>query len=177
MQNTTAPHTTLPTSHTTVVNTLTLTSPAFAHNEAIPPMYTCDGENISIPLTIQHVPEGTHSLALVMDDPDIPVAVKEKMGISHFDHWVLYNIPPDTTSIEDGVGVGNLGLNSLGKMEYIGPCPPDGEHRYVFRLYALSQPLTFIKQPTLFEVEEASKSIAIAKAELIGTYKRTISPQ
>lgn len=168
-----APHNTLSNSNTpSEQSMLTLTSPAFLDNEEIPQMYTCDGENVSIPLTIHHVPENTKSLVLVMDDPDIPESVKQEMGIQNFDHWVIYNISPDTTTIEDGIVIGNIGLNSLGKTEYVGPCPPDGEHRYQFRLYALSEILTFIHTPTLHDVEEAAKGAYIEKAELIGRYTR-----
>lgn len=151
---------------------LILSSPAFAEGEQIPSKYTCDGENINPELHISGVPEGTESLVLVMDDPDIPDSVKESLGIESFDHWVLYNIPPDTTVIPERAEVGSVGLSSRGEARYVGPCPPDGEHRYVFRLYAIKGTLTFIKAPTLRDVEEAAQGAAIESVTFTGRYER-----
>lgn len=151
---------------------LTLTSPAFAEGGKIPSEYTCDGENTSPELHIANIPEGTKSLALVMDDPDIPDSVKQARGIEVFDHWVLYNIPPNTSVIPKGDLVGTMGLNSRGEARYAGACPPDREHRYFFRLYALSGTLNFIKAPTLKDVEEAAKGMMIEKTTLMGRYER-----
>lgn len=153
--------------------TLTLTSPAFKEGERIPVKYTCDGENVSPELLIQNIPEGTKSLVLVMDDPDIPESVKQSRGIQKFDHWVVYNIPADTGVIPEGVQIGTGGLNSVGSSEYRGPCPPDREHRYFFRLYAVSGELAFIKAPTLDEVEEAARGMSLGSATLMGKYERT----
>ncbi|MCB9810826.1 MAG: YbhB/YbcL family Raf kinase inhibitor-like protein [Candidatus Nomurabacteria bacterium] len=151
---------------------LTLTSPAFADGGSIPARYTCDGENVNPELHISGVPEGTKSLVLVMDDPDIPDSVKESRGIEKFDHWVLYNIPPDTTVIKEGEMVGSEGLSSRGEVGYVGSCPPDREHRYFFRLYALPDIVNFIKVPTLDEVEVIAKESAIESAVLMGKYER-----
>lgn len=151
---------------------LTLTSPAFNNGERIPAQYTCDGENVSIPLHIEGIPEGTQSLVLVMDDPDIPESVKESLGVEKVDHWVVYNIPPETTDIASGDVVGTLGKNTRGAAAYRGPCPPDREHRYFFRLYAISGTLSFIDVPTLYEVEEAAKGMMIEQATLMGRYER-----
>lgn len=155
---------------------LTLTSSVFANNQAIPSQYTCDGENINPPLTISGVPEGTESLVLVVDDPDIPEQIKKERGVSKINHWVLYNLPSDTKDIPTNAVLGSGGLNSRGNPGYIGPCPPpDMEpttHRYIFRLYALSGTLNFVKAPTLDEVEEAAKGMLLEKAELIGIYSR-----
>jgi Raf kinase inhibitor-like YbhB/YbcL family protein len=152
---------------------LTLTSPVFEHEGVIPSVYTCDADNISMPLRIENVPEGTKSLVLVMDDPDIPESVKQARGIEKFDHWVVYNIPPDTTEIGAGEVVGTLGLNLRGETAYAGPCPPDREHRYFFRLYALTGTLQFITTPTLRDVEEAAKGMMIEQTTLMGRYERT----
>jgi len=160
-----------PNTETTTMS-LTLTSPAFNDNDLIPSKYTCDGGNINPELRIENVPEGTASLVLVMDDPDIPDSVKESMGIEKFDHWVLYNISPETETIAEGVTSGSEGLNTRGDAGYTGPCPPDREHRYIFRLYALGGSLNFIKAPTLDEVETAAKGSAIGSATLIGRYER-----
>ena len=155
---------------------LTLTSPAFREGESIPSKYTCDGENISPELKIENVPEGTKSLVLVMDDPDIPDSVKKARGIEKFDHWALYNIPPETRIIPENEVVGTAGLNSRGEAMYTGACPPDREHRYFFRLYALSDTLNFIKAPTLDELEIAAQGIMLEKATLMGRYERVMIP-
>jgi Raf kinase inhibitor-like YbhB/YbcL family protein len=151
---------------------LTLTSPVFQHEGSIPPRYTCDGENISPELHIDGVPDGTASLVILMDDPDIPISVKQARGIDTFDHWVIYNIEPGTRIISEGVSGVGFGLNTRGTVGYTGPCPPDREHRYFFRVYALSDTLAFASVPTLREVEEAAKGIMIESAILIGRYER-----
>lgn len=159
-------------SSTTSPMALTLTSPAFKDGGLMPSLFTCDGKNINPGLQFQGVPQGTKSLVLVMDDPDIPDSVKQARGIEKFDHWVLYNIPPETTGIPEGIAIGTRGANSTGSTTYIGPCPPDREHRYIFRLYALSGLINFTKSPTLEEVESVAKGMEIARATLIGRYER-----
>lgn len=151
---------------------LTLSSPTFENGGAIPQKYTCDGEEINPELHIGNVPEGAQSLVLVMDDPDIPEAAKRSRGIQKWDHWVLYNIPPDTRVIQEGEVIGSAGKNTLGEPAYQGPCPPDGAHRYIFRLYALPGPLNFIQIPTLDEVESAAKGSTLASTTLTGIYGR-----
>lgn len=151
---------------------LILTSPAFEPGGLIPEKYTCDAENISPELRIENAPAGTESFVLVMDDPDIPQSVKESRGIEKFDHWAIYNIPGDTTRIPENMATGTAGLNGAGAPGYTGPCPPDGEHRYIFRLYALSGTLNFVAAPTLDELEAAAKSMMIESAELVGRYDR-----
>ena len=155
---------------------LTLTSPVFENNGFVPEMYTCDGSNISPPLTVGSIPPDTVSLVLVMDDPDIPEAVKVARGIERFDHWSVFNLPPDTTEIPEGGGLGVEGMNSAGRIGYTGPCPPTEyeptTHRYIFRLYALARSLEFSNPPSLAEIETAAAAAATAKAELIGLYSR-----
>lgn len=151
---------------------LTLTSPAFEQGGMIPSKDTCDGKNVSPELRVSGVPEGTKSLVLVMDDPDIPESVKQSRKIEKFDHWTLYALPPDTTVIPEGAAQGSLGLTSAGKAAYAGPCPPDREHRYFFRLYALSGTLNFITVPTQRDVEEAAKGMMIESATLMGRYEK-----
>lgn len=153
---------------------LSLTSPSFEHNGSIPPRFTCDGTNINPELRIAGVPEGTKSLVLLMDDPDIPEAARARIGQDAWDHFVLYNIEPTTTVVPEGRGseFGGVGLSSRGEAAYSGPCPPDREHRYFFRLYALSTSLNFIKAPTLREVKEAIKEHIIEETELVGRYER-----
>lgn len=145
----------------------TLTSSAFKDGATIPAVYTCDGTNTPPPLSISGIPEGTKSLALVMQDPDVP---KQLIPEGVFVHWVLYNIPPD------GTVKGMPGGNSRDDLAYTGPCPPPeyepSTHRYIFTLYALSGTLTFVKAPTAKDVEGAVAGMTIAKTELIGTYSR-----
>jgi Raf kinase inhibitor-like YbhB/YbcL family protein len=156
--------------------TMKLSSEAFVDGEMIPAQYTCDGENTNPPLRIENVPEGTESLVLIMDDPDIPQEVKDARGIEKFDHWVVYNLSPDITDIKIGTAIGSIGNNSRAEAVYTGPCPPTEyeptTHRYIFRLYALSGQLNFITTPTLDEVEAAAQGSMIAKAELMGRYTR-----
>lgn len=152
-----------------------LTSPAFLDGGAIPMKYTCDGQKfLSPPLVISGVPEGTQSLVLIMDDPDVP---KELVPEGLFVHWVLYNIPPATREIPEGGTAGTPGGNSVDDLAYTGPCPPSqyepSTHRYFFKLYALSGTLNFIKAPTKTEVEIAMREMVIGETRLIGTYSRT----
>lgn len=162
--------------------TMQLSSSAFAHEGAIPMQYTCDAEEPTNPsLAISNIPEGTESLVLVMDDPDIPAEFKEARGIEAFDHWAVYNIPGDTTEIPEASTIGNEGLNGAEETGYRGPCPPPEyeptTHRYIFRVYALSGTLNFVTTPTLYDIEEAAKGMMLGSAELIGTYDRSESQE
>lgn len=158
-------------------NVLTLASSAFEHNGTIPAQYTCDGERtVNPPLTISNPPEGTRSLVLIMDDPDIPQIFKDERGIEAFDHWVVYGIPADTREIGEGELVGAKGMNSSGEAGYVGPCPPPEyeptEHRYVFTVYALSGSLQFVQAPTKAEVKAALNGMVLGSATLLGKYDR-----
>ena len=155
-------------------STLTLTSSAFAEGASIPSRFTCDGDrSVSPALSIAGVPEGTKSLALIMDDPDVPKALHAD-GV--FDHWVLFNIPADTREIPEGTSVGVAGENGAGKNAYTGPCPPPqyepSEHRYVFKLYALDSELALQQGATKADVEKAMEGHIVAQAQLVGRYKR-----
>jgi len=154
--------------------TMELTSTAFAHQGSIPAAYTCDGSRgTNPPLQIKDVPQGAATLVLVMDDPDVPRVLKAD-GV--FDHWVLYNIPPDTTEIPQGASVGSVGINGAGTQTYTGPCPPKdyepSEHRYVFTLYATDVVLQFEQAPTKSDVLSNIQGHIIAQTELIGLYKK-----
>ncbi len=150
-----------------------LTSTAFHHGKKIPSIYTCDGKNISPPLSIAEAPEGTQSFVLLMDDPDIPDFAKQNYNIEVWDHWVVFNIPPDTTEIPEGKNPkGILGKNTRGNLAYGGPCPPDREHRYMFKLYALHTLLSLEEGATKKEVEQAMKGKIIEETVLIGVYER-----
>ncbi|PIR84050.1 YbhB/YbcL family Raf kinase inhibitor-like protein [Candidatus Kaiserbacteria bacterium CG10_big_fil_rev_8_21_14_0_10_51_14] len=153
--------------------TLILTSSAFRDGGVIPARFTCDGEEVNPPLSISGVPEGTKTLALIMDDPDVPKALLPD-GV--FDHWILFNIPPETHEIAAGVTVGITGISGAGKNEYIGPCPPvqyePSEHRYFFTLYALDTTLPLLVGSSKREVFAAMQGHMLARAELMGKYKR-----
>lgn len=138
-------------------------------DQRIPVQYTCDGENKSPPLQLEGVPEEAKSLVLIMDDPDAPSGI--------FVHWVVYNIDPGIKEVLSGSipKDGQQGINSLGKDNYAGPCPPDGEHRYFFKLYALDITLDFEKPPTKEKVEEAMNAHVLQFAEIVGLYSRVIS--
>lgn len=143
---------------------LKITSPVFGYKEKIPAKYTCDGDDINPPLTIENIPNNSVSLVLINDDPDAP--------IGNWDHWIVYNIPI-TNSIEEDSIPGIMGLNSWSRNNYGGPCPPSGTHRYFFKVYALDSKLKLDAGATKTEVELAMKDKIIAKGELIGVYSRT----
>lgn len=147
-----------------------LTSTVFTNNGAIPAKYTCDGEDVNPPLTIAGVPAGTQSLVLIVDDPDVPKSIRED---GMWDHWIVFNIPPDTTEISAGMepaGVHGKGTN--GDTGYHGPCPPDGQHRYFFKLYALDTVLNLGEGAGKAGVEQAMTGHILEQTELIGLYER-----
>ena len=147
-----------------------LTSSAFKHEGPIPGKYTCDGENISPPLTISDVPSKAKSLVLLMDDPDVPKNIR-KDGM--WDHWVVFNMPVDVGEIPEGQEPpGMPGKGTGGNTGYYGPCPPDREHRYYFRLYALDAELDLPKGSDKNSVENALADHVIEKAVLMGRYER-----
>ncbi|MDE3055325.1 MAG: YbhB/YbcL family Raf kinase inhibitor-like protein [Verrucomicrobiota bacterium] len=147
-----------------------LLSPSFQNGEKIPARYTCDGENHSPPLHIRDVPKEAKSLVLIMDDPDVPAWVRKDQM---FDHWVLFNIAPDTTEIaENRPPLGIHGKNSSGENSYVGPCPPDREHRYFFKLYALNKILSLPGGVSKKEVEKAMQGHIIAECDLMGRYDK-----
>ena len=154
---------------------LILQSGAFNDGDEIPSSYTCEGRDIAPPLAWDGVPAETKSLVLIVDDPDAPDPKAPKMT---WVHWVLYNIPADTTDLPEGGDSDDLppgtgtGLNDWRRTDYGGPCPPIGRHRYFFKLYALNEKLRFRRNPTRKEVETAMASHIIDKVELIGTYKK-----
>jgi Raf kinase inhibitor-like YbhB/YbcL family protein len=153
---------------------ISLLSSAFVHGASIPAKYTCDGERfLSPPLSISGVPNAAKSLVLIMDDPDVP---KELIPDGVFDHWVVYNIPPDTREIREGAEIGTMGANGRDDLSYTGPCPPadyePSEHRYVFRIFALDTELSFERPPTKSDVQKAMETHILARGELVGKYKR-----
>ncbi len=153
----------------------TLSSPAFHDLEVIPARYTCDGDELSPPLAWAGVPSGTKSLALIVDDPDAPDPAAPKRT---WVHWVLGNIPPDTTGLPEGVGGRDLpsgtieGLNDWKRAGYGGPCPPIGRHRYFFKLYALDITLEGLAAPTKAKLEKAMEGHVLGTTQLVGTYQK-----
>ena len=150
---------------------MTLTSSAFAHSEAIPRVYTCQGRDISPPLVWSGVPATAKSLVLIVDDPDAPDPAHPRMT---WVHWLLYNLPADCTALPEAVKAlpaGALeGINDWKRTGYGGPCPPIGRHRYFFKLYALDCVLPDLRFPTKSVLEGAMQGHVIAEAQLIGTY-------
>lgn len=140
-----------------------LTSPAFEQNQLIPQQFTCEGVDHSPPLILAEIPAGTKSLAIIVDDPDAPGGM--------FVHWVVYNIEP-TLFIFQGMSPGTEGLNDFGMVNYGGPCPPSGTHRYFHKLYALDAELNLKAGLTKQELEKAMQGHILDKAELIGLYKK-----
>ena len=150
--------------------TFSITSSAFAGGARIPARYTCDGENISPPLSFAGVPEGTISLVLTMDDPDVPKHLRPD-GL--WVHWVVFDMPADVREMGEGaVPAGTMGANTRGALAYGGPCPPDREHRYFFKLYALDARLDLPEGATKEEVLTAMEGHVLAEAVLLGTYVR-----
>lgn len=141
-----------------------LTSPAFVHDGYIPSRFTCEGMDVSPELLIEGTPEGTKEIALIVDDPDAP------MGI--WVHWVVFNIPSDTSKIEEGAVPGKQGVNDFGRLNYGGPCPPSGTHRYFFKVYALDVKLELEEGVTKEALKEAMEDHIIDKAILVGLYKK-----
>jgi len=156
--------------------TMELTSSAFAQNADIPRQHTCEGSDQSPPLAWSGVPAGTKSLALIVDDPDAPDPAAPKMT---WVHWVLYNIPPDTTGFAAGKSRPSdlphgtrEGLNDWKREGYGGPCPPIGRHRYVHKLYALDSVLPVLQPATKAALEKAMQGHILAKGELVGYYRK-----
>lgn len=160
-----------------VTTKMLLTSPAFENNGSVPSKYSCDGGNHNPALSIQYVPETAKSLALIMHDPDAPIA-------GGFTHWLVWNINPKISGIKEesvppgisavvGVVAGSVeGKNDAGKIGYIGPCPPSGTHHYHFKLYALDAILDLSESSDRSSLEKEIGKHLLAEAELIGTYAR-----
>jgi Raf kinase inhibitor-like YbhB/YbcL family protein len=148
-----------------------LTSPAFKEGEAIPLEYSCDGEDQSPALQWSGVPKGASSFALIMDDPDAPGGT--------WIHWILYNIPAENSSLPASmpsymvmVDGSTHGVNSWGRTDYGGPCPPSGKHRYFFRLYALDTTLSIPEGSQIEVITTAMESHILGETSLMGTYER-----
>lgn len=140
-----------------------LTSPAFDPQGFIPELYTCKGADISPPLQISEIPEGTQSLALIVDDPDAPMGT--------FVHWVLYDISP-TTVIGADTAPGTQGINDFQNVRYGGPCPPGGTHRYYFKLYALDRRIELPAGKSKQDVESAMRGHILEQTEIMAKFAK-----
>ena len=150
----------------TIFSPMKITSTAFSENTSIPATYSCDAAGINPPLSFSDIPSQAKSLALIVDDPDAPNGT--------FVHWVVYNIHPTVTNIEEGKGIpqATIGINGIGKEGFIAPCPPSGQHRYYFKLYALDSVLPNPPGANKDEILDAIKGHVISEAQLVGLYKR-----
>lgn len=149
---------------------LALTSTAFQHRGTIPERYTCEGANVSPPLSWDDPPEGTRSFALVVDDPDAPGKV--------WVHWLAWDIPASARTLREDLGPTEpdmlQGRNDFGDRGYGGPCPPKGHgaHRYVFHLYALDTLLNVAPGASRRELDAAMKGHVLATGEIVGHFHR-----
>lgn len=146
---------------------LSLTSPVLPAGGVIPSLYTCDGNNLSLPLKIDYVPPAAKSLALVVDDPDAPNG--------SFIHWLVWNLKPTDQDLMEGVtpSPAVAGTNSAGQVGYSGPCPPTGEHRYIFKLLALDTKLDLPVSTTIKEFNQATAGHILEETTLTGRYRRS----
>jgi Raf kinase inhibitor-like YbhB/YbcL family protein len=161
--------------HTRLAMPFRLTSPSFPHEGEIPTKHTCEGADVSPTLAWSGVPEGTQSLALVVDDPDAPDPRAPKMT---WVHWVLYGLAPDVSSLPEGVSPGRLppgareGINDWKAKGYRGPCPPMGRHRYFHKMYALDAELGDLGPVDKAALEKAMDGHVLGQATLVGTYAK-----
>jgi Raf kinase inhibitor-like YbhB/YbcL family protein len=142
-----------------------ITSSAFQQGGNIPSKFTCDESDISPPLQITGIPSNAKMLVLIADDPDAPGGL--------FTHWLVWNIPAQTSSIAQGSEPkGVHGTNDFGKPGYKGPCPPPGTHRYSFKIFALDRELDLHPGAKRSQVDVAMKGHVIGQGELVGRYAR-----
>lgn len=148
-----------------------ISSPAFEEGDMIPSQYTCDGENISPPLSFAGAPPQSKSLALICDDPDAPAG--------NWAHWIVYDLPPAIQGLAENTPTEKVlengakqGKNDFGANGYGGPCPPQGTHRYRFKLYALDCLLDLAAEATRPEILGKMEGHILGEATLTGTYQR-----
>ncbi|MFH1269902.1 MAG: YbhB/YbcL family Raf kinase inhibitor-like protein [Candidatus Omnitrophota bacterium] len=141
-----------------------LISPEFNNNGVIPKKFTCEGQDINPALIIEDIPRSAKSLALIVDDPDAPMGT--------WVHWVVYNMPVISRIDEDNIP-GEQGINTAGRKDYHGPCPPSGTHRYFFKIYALDAELNLKPGLNKQGLEKAIEGHILEKAELLGLYRKT----
>jgi Raf kinase inhibitor-like YbhB/YbcL family protein len=148
-----------------------ITSSAFKDGGMIPVLYTCDGKDISPPLTWENIPKGTQSIALICDDPDAPMGT--------WVHWVLFNLPADIRGLTENIPADDIlqngarhGKNDFRNLGYGGPCPPSGTHRYYFKIYALDKVIDLSAGTTKPRVLKEMDGHVLAEGQLMGRYKR-----
>ena len=144
-------------------------SKEFNHGGFIPRKFTCNGEGISPELEFLDVPENVKSLVLIVDDQDVPEVFREDRN---FDHWILFNIPPETKKILENSMVGISGKNTKNELNYVRFCPPDTIHRYFFRLYALDGMLDLKEGVSKYELYKSMEKKILEKAVLVGLYEQ-----
>jgi Raf kinase inhibitor-like YbhB/YbcL family protein len=152
---------------------LVLSSTAFSAGGALPAKYSCEGDNVSPPLSWNGAPPGTRSLALIVQDPDAPDPAAPTKTVTH---WVVYDLPAMATGIAEGgadlQAAAHQAKNEQGDAKYMGPCPPKGRHRYFFKLYALNIVLPALDNPQEKDVEQALQGHVVGTGELVGTYQK-----
>jgi Raf kinase inhibitor-like YbhB/YbcL family protein len=142
-----------------------ISSSAFKNGANIPSQFTCDGSDKNPTLQIEGIPAGAKTLALIVDDPDAPSGL--------FTHWLVWNIPPQTSSVAEGVPPkGVQGTNDFGKSAYGGPCPPSGTHRYFFKIFALDREVDLPAAAKRKDVDAKISGHVIAQGELMGRYSK-----
>ncbi len=143
-----------------------LESTAFINNGTIPKEFTCDGRNVPPIFAFVDAPQGTRSMALVMEDPDAPKG--------NFTHWLIWNIDPQGGIISGDYLSADTkeGTNDAGMVGYTGPCPPSGRHRYIFTLYALGDMLSLPVGSSKDELLRSMTGFILDKAKFIGFYAR-----
>jgi len=146
------------------ISKLTITSSAFADGDFIPKKYTADGEDISPDLNIEGVPNDAQSLVIIVDDPDAPNGL--------WTHWTVFNIDPRNTQIPENTDPGILGMNDFKRINWGGPSPPSGTHRYFFKVYALDIKLDLGEGALPDALKNAMKDHILAEGELVGKYTR-----
>jgi Raf kinase inhibitor-like YbhB/YbcL family protein len=149
---------------TTAVSAIKVSSNAFKHNQFIASVYTCDGTNINPALVLDQLPEGTESIAVIVDDPDAPKGT--------FTHWLIWNIKPASFINENAHDLGVEGTNDFGKAHYMGPCPPHGTHRYFFKVYALESFISLNAYSRKEALLSAIEDRVIGYGELVGLYSK-----
>ena len=149
-------------------NSMSVTSTAFKENQMIPREFTCQGNEVNPPLTIDNIPDKTETLALINYDPDATKGI--------WDHWIVFNVPAPKGKVfavgKDSI-LGTAGKNSWSRTAYGGPCPPSGTHRYFFKVYALDTRLNLQEGASKEEIEAAMKEHILAEAQLVGLYRKS----
>lgn len=150
---------------------ITITSSAFTEGDMIPKEHTCDGPDVSPPLSWGSLPENAKTLALICDDPDAPMGT--------WVHWVIFNIPAGRSGLPENVpphpeleSGAKQGKNDFGRIGYGGPCPPGGTHRYYFKLYALDAELGLDPGATKSHLLAAMEGHILDQGQLMGRYRR-----